>query len=57
MQFENCVLGLHDKALKLLILKNHLGGHVLKIVTSPFRREVLIQPWRFSVVNIWMKYI
>ena len=33
VQFENCVLGLHDKALKLLIFKNHLRGHALKIVS------------------------
>lgn len=33
VQFENCVLGMHDKALKLLILKNHLRGHALKIVS------------------------
>ena len=32
MYLENCVLGMHNKALKLLILKNHLRGHGLKIV-------------------------
>ena len=55
MQFENRALGMHDKALELLILKTHLRSNALKIVTFPFRRKVLIQPWRFSVVNIWMK--
>ena len=32
MQFENCVQGMHDKALKLLIKKT-LRSHTLKIVS------------------------
>ena len=32
-QFENCVLGIHDKAVKSLFIKKkkHLRGHALKI--------------------------